>query len=103
MDGKQKLGKKNYNTHRNKLPHTPPHRRLTAASSTASAASPPPHTPARTAASRRPFTTLPVHGAKGGGKLRTVGTKWGGFWAGKIIWKFLTGCDRSVTIRFREF
>jgi len=89
MDGKQKLGKKN-------LQYSPEQ-------IASHAASPPPHTPARTAASRRPFTTLPVHGAKGGGKLRSVGTKWGGLLGWEIIWNILTGCDRSVTIRFREF
>ena len=77
-------------------------RRLTAASSTASAASPPPHTPAMTAASRRPFEGF-LCTVRMGGEITQNRDERGGFWAGIIILNFLTGCDRSVTIRFREF
>ena len=101
MDGKQKLGKKNLQYSPEQIAShaasPPPHRRvgrLTAASHAG---------PARTAASRRPFTTSPVHGAKGGGEITQLGTKWGGLLGWEIISIILTGCDRSVTIRFREF
>jgi len=99
MDGKQKLGKKNLQYSPEQIAShaasPPPHRRvgrLTAASHAGPDRRQPP-----------PVYHVTCARCERGGEITQLGTKWGGLLGWEIIWIILTGCDRSVTIRFREF